>query len=247
MSDSTPHLLRRLAHDLRDPLSPLQTAVYLLRTGEIDAERQRELLDIIDRQTTRLGAMVEEVADWQRVEQDRLIDHREVSNLPMLVELACGKMQARGRTVVANLPASLDDVGIDGDAQRLVQMLGTLIAYMQSQAADTGVEIRGEPPTEGRVTITIARHAGSGTRPQGAADTLPEQAAMLFSAPQPTPFDDGLGWRLLIADAVARAHGGSLSARVVADAGLEVRLQLPVAAERGATRPRPLPDPSPGG
>ena len=35
--------LDRLAHDLRGPLMPLQTAAYLLRSGHLEPERQQEL------------------------------------------------------------------------------------------------------------------------------------------------------------------------------------------------------------
>ena len=48
--------LERLAHDLRGPLAPLQTAAYLLRNGQLDDTRQLELYDLIERQTRRLAA-----------------------------------------------------------------------------------------------------------------------------------------------------------------------------------------------
>ena len=47
--------LDRLAHDLRGPLTPLQTAAYLLRSGQVTPERQQELFALIERQTRQLG------------------------------------------------------------------------------------------------------------------------------------------------------------------------------------------------
>ena len=69
--------LDRLAHDLRGPLTPLQTAAYLLRSGQVEGERQQELFVLIERQTQVLVRMIEELSDWTRVSQDRLLGRRE--------------------------------------------------------------------------------------------------------------------------------------------------------------------------
>jgi signal transduction histidine kinase len=68
-----PPWLDRIAHDLRGPLMPLQTAAYLLRSGQLDPVRQAELVDVIDRQTRQLSRMIEELGDWLRASQQRLI------------------------------------------------------------------------------------------------------------------------------------------------------------------------------
>ena len=84
-TDPSATLLDRLAHDLRGPLSPLQTAAYLLRRPDLEPERRDELLAIIDRQTTRLSSMVQEVSDWTRARQSRLVSRREAVVPAMLV------------------------------------------------------------------------------------------------------------------------------------------------------------------
>ena len=209
--------LDRLAHDLRGPLSPLQTAAYLLRRDDLDRARQRELLDIIDRQTARLSGMVQEVSDWMRAQQSRLLGRREVLAVPMLVELGCAGLAANGGTI--DLPEALDDVDVCGDTQYLVQMLSTLVAYAQSRAGAAEVHVAATS-ADGRVRITI-EHRGT---------PLPDAAlATLFSAPQPSPFDEGLGLRLLIAHAIAQAHGGSVSASKTDTGASELRLELPIA------------------
>src|SRR3546814_13244690 len=52
MSDE-PAWLDRLAHDLRGPLAPLQTASYLLQRDALDPARRTELRELLDRQTHR--------------------------------------------------------------------------------------------------------------------------------------------------------------------------------------------------
>lgn len=210
-------ILGRLAHDLRGPLAPLQTAAYLLRRDDIDPQRQRELLDIIDRQTARLGEMVQEVSDWMRARQSCLVVQREAVNVPMLIELACAELAAIGGSI--ELPESMDELAVLGDVQQLVQMLKTLVAYAQSLGSEAGVHVAATRKGD-RVRVTMEQQDVAGIGDAG-LDTL-------FSAPQASPFDDGLGLRLMIAQAVAQAHGGALSAKAT-EAGIEFRLDLPVA------------------
>ena len=61
-----PDWFQRVAHDLRDPLSPLQTAVYLLRSGEISDDDRNRMLELIERQGVRLAGMIDELSDCRR-------------------------------------------------------------------------------------------------------------------------------------------------------------------------------------
>lgn len=218
MGDVGPAFLRRLAHDLRGPLSPLQTAAYLLRRDDIGQQRQGELLDIIDRQATRLGGMLQEMSDWMRASKGSVGARREPVNVPMLVELACAELAAAGGTI--NLPETLDEVEVTGDTQHLVQMLATLVAYMQARAAGEGISV-GASLQDGRLAIAIEA-AG-----QSEADLWAESSATLFTAPEPAPFDEGLGLRLLIASAIAQAHGGSVTPTVSESGNARIQIDLP--------------------
>jgi len=213
-NDPSALLLERLAHDLRGPLSPLQTAAYLLRRDDIDAARQHELLEIIERQIARLSGMVQEVSDWTRARQSRLLDHRETTGVPMLVELACA---AAVPAVRLELPESLDDATVDGDTKRLVQMLSTLVGIMQARAGDAGVAVRAEK-ADGSLRVVV--EAPGTTWSDGEREAL-------FREAQAVPFDEGLGMRLLVARAIALAHEGELGAGASSEgAWLDVRLPL---------------------
>lgn len=214
MSDE-PAWLDRIAHDLRGPLMPLQTAAYLLRNGGLDAERQAELVDVIDRQTRQLARMIDELGDWLRAGQQRLIGHREPCDLAMLVDTA-----AVGAGVQA--PPIDDRSGearVDGDPQRLVQLLRILLSFAHALRDDTSP------------TVTLAR-ADARLRMDwdiaGAID--PGSIDNLLSRPQHDPFDGGLGLQLLLARAIAQAHGGELEAMAAGEI-LRLRCELPLAED----------------
>lgn len=211
-----PEFLDRLAHDLRGPLSPLQTAAYLLRRDDVGTDRRRELLDIIDRQTVRLGNMVQEVSDWMRAQQGRLAGRREPFSVPMLVELGCAELAATGGNV--DLPESLDEAMVDGDSRQLVHMLATLVSYAQSSSGVAGVDVAAQR-SGNQLRVTISQRGTPLSEPLLAA---------LFQTPQPAPFDEGLGMRLLIAQAIAQEHGGTVTAHAASETATEIRIELPL-------------------
>lgn len=217
MAERNIAFLDRLAHDLRGPLSPLQTAAYLLKRPDVDALRQRELVDIIDRQSARLSAMVGEIGDWIRAEQSRLVLHRDVSPLDMLIELGTGG--ANVRDVQTRFAPGSEEAGIDGDPQRLVQLLTTLIAYARTRMPEGALRIDIGPIVDGHVEVWIDE--ADADLPQAMVDEL-------FVAQQPAPFDDGLGLRLILARAIAEAHGGTLAATTLDDGTVRITLRLPV-------------------
>lgn len=215
MTDSVPWL-DRVAHDLRGPLMPLQTASYLLRSGQLEPERQQELCVLIERQTRRLARMIDELGDWSRANQHTLLGALEPCEPVLLLD------NAIGGAMFANLfrPDIVDDTGeilVHGDPARLTQLLRTLVEYVAAgtDAPQVRMRIVGE-----RLQIDVLD-------PGAAPD--PAQLATLLEEPMPEPFDEGLGLRLLIARAIAEAHAGTLVAQTDAGGGLHLRCELPLA------------------
>jgi C4-dicarboxylate-specific signal transduction histidine kinase len=130
----------------------------------------------------------------------------------MLVDLAVGALP--GGAVDAHIDAGLDGATLDGDESRLVQALGSLLAFACSRDA--------KPPRlrawreGGRVLIEVSDLGA----PVG-------DVSRLLLDPLPEPYDLGLGLRLLIAAAILDAHGGELLAEA-RDPGLALRMALPL-------------------
>lgn len=225
MAEHDVGMFDRLVHDLRGPLTPLRTAAFLLRRDDLAPERQRELLEMIDRQTTRLSCMLQEVADWQSAAQGRLQIRPEVSELDLLIAVACDGLQP-----VDTIRIELDDEAraacIVGDAQRLVQMFAILLAYAQTRAIDGRVRLSGHCVASG-VVLEIGFRSDENAFGNGGG-------RIDFTRPEAKPFDDGLGWRLMIANAIALAHGGALAFDADRDshdfAAISVRLPLQAVA-----------------
>ena len=207
--------LERLAHDLRGPLAPLQTAAYLLRSGELDDARQQELYDLIERQTRRLGGMIDELDDWLRAGQDRLLGTTTLVEPVQLLEVAM-----TGAGCAGGEPADIDDdsllAAVVGDQRRLVQLLRTLLEHAKAHAGGATPRVRVRSKDD-RLSIDVL-----------AADGTAGNESALLAQPLPHPGEDSLGLRLLVASAIARAHAGTLEA-TDDDGRLCLRCTLPLA------------------
>jgi signal transduction histidine kinase len=213
MNARTPWL-DRIAHDLRGPLSPLQTGISLLRTGELEPARQRELLEMIDRQSRVLGRMIGELDDWSRASQNTLLGTRLPCSAAATLDNALAAADAG-----ANAPGLLvhDDSGdavVLGDEWRLCQLLRTLIDYAHARGTDAALRMRCDG---GALRVELRMAMDGVLRPT------------LLTEPAPEPHDGGLGLRLPIARAIAEAHDGSLTAEQDADGMVTLRCSLPLA------------------
>jgi signal transduction histidine kinase len=204
--------LDRLAHDLRSPLGPMQTASYLLQRDDLDPARRQELLAMLERQTHRLARMLDELDDWTRVDRGRLLGQRERCELALLLDYALVGSGLAG-TPVEDAGAIVE---VEGDQQRLTQLLRTLLDYSIACGAAPRLAL-GSGNGYARVEMRMPG-------PAPGAEAL----AVLFEQPQPDPFDQGLGLRLMLAREIARAHGGELTA-IVDDGALAMRVELPLA------------------
>lgn len=207
-------LFERLVHDLKGPLSPLQTAAYLLRRPELPQERRVELAETIERQSRRMAGMIEELGDWVRAQEGRLVHRRRPVEVQQMVDLAVGGVA--GCATVPEVEADVADAQVDGDESRLVQALGSLLTFAQWRGG--AVPALHAWRDDANVVIEVSDVASA-----------PVDTSSLLTAPLPEPFDLGLGLRLVIADATVRAHGGTLAAQSLAP-GLALRMTLPLAA-----------------
>ncbi len=208
--------LERLAHDLRGPLSPVQTAVFLLRDERTGAEDRTELLDVIDRQTRRLGRMIDEISDFVRADKGRLLVRQEEVDLDLLLE----DIGPRLREMPPEITFEPDAHGLvlHGDVVRLGQLMRAVLGFQVSQA-DAATPRATVRRLEGDRVQLLRDVACRGDAAQ--------MAERLLDDPHPEPGDDGLGLQLMIAQAIASAHGGHLAARARSDDVIELDLQLP--------------------
>lgn len=214
--DTMPRWLDRLAHDLRGPLAPLQTAAHLLRSDTLAPDRQAELLELIERQTRRMARMLDEFDDWSRAGQGRLLGATGDCEPHALLAMALEGDPALA-AVAPDVDGATTTTHVHGDPTRLVQMMRALASFA---AARSQAPPRIDMARVGdRLRLDVESNG-----PDGGIDKV----SGLLDAPLPDPPDQGLGLRLLVARAIAEAHGGSLVAER-REGGILLRCELPAA------------------
>ena len=136
-SGSSPAWMGKWAHDLRGPLSPIQSALFLLRHSSGDVNERDELFELIDRQIRRLTGMIDEIGDWVRADQGRLLSRSGPIDLAQMVEASRGLGAA---AVPVRYLGGADEACVEGDASRLANLLSTFFWLI---AARNGTEHAG--------------------------------------------------------------------------------------------------------
>ncbi|MGI8560410.1 MAG: sensor histidine kinase [Luteimonas sp.] len=205
----------RLAHDLRGPLSPMQTAVYLLRDELVVGSERAELLAVMERQLRRLGGMIDEVSDLGRAEKGRLVARREPLDLELLIADITARLHARPPEIT--FAPDVQTVELNGDVLRLGQLFRVLLGLQLTRGVPAAVQahIAWAAPGRLRMVCVVPCH--------DATDAL---AHALLAMPQTDPPDEGLGLGVMIACAIAEAHGGHLEAQA-GNHAVELVLELP--------------------
>lgn len=219
MTGHSPSWMSKWAHDLRGPLSPIQSALFLLRHGGVEGAERDELFDLIDRQMRRLTGMIDEIGDWVRADQGRLLTRSGTVDLAQMIEASRGF----GATAVdVEYVGDAEAACVLGDASRIASLVSTFFWLVSAPAEDTDASGRRNAATveADEQNVRMSGALNPAMLGGGAVETL-------FTQPQPAPLGDGLGLRLLIASAIARGHGGELDTQPRADGGVDVVLRLP--------------------
>lgn len=220
MTGSSPSWMSKWAHDLRGPLAPIQSALFLLRHGGNDVNERDELFELIDRQMRRLTGMIDEIGDWVRADQGRLLTRSGPIDLALIVEASRG---LGADAVEVRYENDAENALLEGDASRLANLLSTFF-WLVSAPRD-GAAANGTQPS---ATIAMSDGWVQLTGPLSPALRAGSNVETLFTEPQVAPAGDGLGLRLLIACAIATGHGGELGTRAGDGDPVEVVLRLPV-------------------
>jgi two-component system CheB/CheR fusion protein len=220
-----------LSHELRNPLAPVQNALWLLDRAEPHGEQANRARQVIQRQLAHLGRIVDDLLDVTRITRGKVILRRTrvdaVELVRRTVEDYKPMFAERGICIAQHLEDT--PLWLDADATRISQAVGNLL-----QNAAKFVERGGE------VEVAVT-HAPTGSVLIRVCDDgvgiAPEMVGRIF---EPfTQADDsldrsrgGLGLGLSLVKGFVELHGGSVEARSEGPGkGAEFRIQLPAAPE----------------
>lgn len=241
--------LATLAHELRNPLAPIRTAVHLLAAPKASEQSRSRATEIIGRQVGHMSRLLEDLLDVARITQRKLVLKKERVQVSSVVEAAMEAArplaEAKRHQLVADLESSAALVAADPVrlAQVLTNLLNNAVKY-----TDTGGLIRLETRREGDELCFTVTDNGIGLTPL-ALDHVFTMFAQEKTAIERS--EGGLGIGLALAKGLVQLHGGSLSAHSAGEGQgscFMVKLPLDAALEEqsapAAAGPSALPLPA---
>lgn len=224
--------LAMLAHELRNPLTPIRNAAHVLGHLETQEPRVRWAQQIIERQVDYLTHLVDDLLDVSRIVRDKVALKIARVELATVVDqalvMARPLIDAMEHRVEISLPPH--PVLLEGDSVRLAQVLLNLLDNA-AKYTPKGGRIDIEAGVIGPVIEIKLRDNGVGIPPE-----LLPQIFDLFQQGERTldRSQGGLGIGLTLAKRLVEMHGGLLEAYSAgAGHGTEFTIWLP--AQPGAS------------
>jgi PAS domain S-box-containing protein len=218
--------LATLAHELRNPLAPMRSAVHILRLTSPSAPDVKWAHDVIDRQIQQMTRHVDDLLDLSRISRNQMMLRREPVELAAIVQAAVETSQPiidHGRHVLTvQLPPR--PVHIDGDQTRLAQVFSNLLNNA-AKYTDDGGQITLSATEDGENVVVTVRDNGFGI----AEELLPHIFDMFRQVDRTVDRSQGgLGIGLTLVRRLVEMHGGSVQARSEGlNRGSEFQVRLP--------------------
>ncbi|QHE88965.1 hybrid sensor histidine kinase/response regulator [Hydrogenophaga sp. BPS33] len=223
--------LATLAHELRNPLAPLRTALSILSEKQPPPETAKPLYAMMDRQVTHMVRLIDDLMEVSRITRGKV----ELQLAPVALDRVLRDAAEVSKPLLASarhelvMDLSTAPCAVQGDAVRLTQVFANLI---NNAAKFT--------PAQGRIVVSMRPH-GDTVCVQVADSGIGIPADMLDSV-----FDmfvqmsdtsrhaqGGLGIGLTLVRSLVELHGGTVTAASPGrEGGATITVALPLQASR---------------
>jgi CheY-like chemotaxis protein len=228
--------LATLAHELRNPLSPLTSAAQLIGLEPEKTDQVRELTAVMMRQLTQLVRLIDDLLDVSRISGGKLQLRKTHVPLgePVAAALDASRplMEEAGHKLLVSLPRNL--LLIDGDPVRLTQIISNLLINAAKYTPPSGT-IQLSIQAEGQQAVIRVRDSGVGI-PVEMQSAIFELFAQVDSSH--TRRHGGLGIGLMLVKTLVEMHGGTISVYSRGTGtGSEFTVRLPLATPPAIASP----------
>ncbi len=239
--------LAMLGHELRNPLASMRNAITLLQRPSPPTSVGQKASEVLDRQVTHLGRLVDDLLDVSRVAHGKIRLRTECLDLVAAVRITTQEYEhacaMSGLVLQTRFPGAA--IWVEADPTRLAQIVGNLLhnaVKFTPRGGRVTVEVASDPNAAATITV---RDTGLGMDPR-----------MIESLFQPFAQAErglersygGLGLGLALVKGLVSLHKGSIVASSPGKGqGSEFKISLPMAqVAPAAEAERPAEAPSEG-
>ena len=208
-----------VAHEIKNPLTSLRSAVDTMKYAKDDAGREK-LLSVIQQDVTRLDRLVTDISNASRLDRELVRDERASFDLSQLitnlVEFNQQHAEKQGGKLTMELPD--EPLFISGLEGRLAQVLVNLISNAISFIGEDG-EVRVKAsflPADPTTVRVVVEDTGPGIPNDNLADVFKR----FYSERPNQEFGNNSGLGLSISKQIVDAHGGEIHAENIRPEGV---------------------------
>ncbi|MEL6801287.1 MAG: sensor histidine kinase [Pseudomonadota bacterium] len=193
-----------VAHEIKNPLASLRSAIGTLRLVKKDEQRNK-LLDVIEHDVRRLDRLVSDISNASRLDSELVKEEEETFNLLKMVhglsDHLANEAHDKGIEFITDLPK--DPIILEGLESRLAQVFVNLITNAISFCED-GDAIRVWVRKRENRVLVVVEDTGPGI-PEAA---LTKVFNRFYSERPAGHFGNNSGLGLAISKQIVEAHGG---------------------------------------
>ncbi|MDB6160682.1 MAG: luxQ 1 [Gammaproteobacteria bacterium] len=220
-----------LAHELRNPLAPLQNGLEIIRQVATADPTLTLTMNMMERQMRQLVRLVDDLRDVSGITRGKLQLQRGPVVLKRAVEQALEAsrpvLEAHGHDPIVHCRD--DRLTVDGDPVRLAQILTNLLSNC-AKYTEPGGTISLTVERDGNDAVISVSDTGIGIPPDYLEDVFEMFSQVRVHQARSR---GGLGIGLALVRRLAKMHGGSVSAHSVGiGAGSTFTVRLPAIADR---------------
>jgi len=207
--DATEAFAADVAHELKNPLASLRSAVDTFEVVD-NPDLKRQLLEVVRDDVGRIDRLITDIADASRLDAELSRSRFERLDLAALVTNLIRLHQTAGTPRDVRLMASIESppIWINGEPARLAQVVRNLLDNAVSFSPDGGlVTVTVERTRDRRILLTVDDN-GPGIPPDNQEDIF---RRFYSERPEAEDFGRHSGLGLAIARTIAEAHDGSIS------------------------------------
>ena len=212
------------SHELRTPLTAIRGFAELHRQGAVQGEvKTKELISRIEKESIRMGALVEDLLLLARLDQSRELAKDPV-DLNQLISEVVASAEAAGPQHPISIHLPSDDAYVLGDNLRIHQAVANLLANARTHTpAGTKISVTVNQD-ENETTVEVSDNG------PGLSEADQERVFERFYRADPSRVrssGEGSGLGLAIVSAVMQAHDGSITLKSSLGEGCCFTLHFP--------------------
>jgi PAS domain S-box-containing protein len=236
--DLKSQFISTVSHELRTPLTIIKEDIALIMDGAAGRvkSKQKEILEIAQRNIDRLARLINDVLDFQKLQSGRAKFNMQDNNINSVIETVYSTMAGAVKKKGVELQLAIDNTlpKVTFDSDKMIQVLTNLVSNAM-KFTDKGSITISTRRIENAIRVSVI-DTGCGMK-QEDLPKLFQQFQQLNSGNRKT---GGTGLGLAISKDIVEKHGGRIWVESEFGKGTTMHFLLPIKSTTTAHEPEPV-------